>query len=136
MLTQVGYDGFGLTMMEGIIDYQKDMTTAVTKDDMYIITKRGKKKISNTTVGWQLLVQWRDQYESWIYLKYLKESHQIYAAEFAKARGIENEPAFAWWAPYTMQKRDVIPYEIKSRIRKTTHNLGIETPKRIEHGHR
>ena len=57
MLTQVDSDRFTLTMMEGIIDYWKDAATSVTKDDMYIVTKRGQKKIQNTIVGWQLLVQ-------------------------------------------------------------------------------
>ena len=68
MLTLVDFDGFTLTMMEGIIDYWKDAATEVTKDNMYIITKRVQNKTQNTTVGWQLLVQWRDQSESWIHL--------------------------------------------------------------------
>ena len=72
-------------MMEGIIDYQKDAATPVTNNDMYIVTKRGQNKIWKTSVGWQLLVQWRDQSKSWINFKYLKESHPIKMAEFAKA---------------------------------------------------
>ena len=32
-------------MMEGIIEYCKHATTAVTKDNMYIVTKRGQNKI-------------------------------------------------------------------------------------------
>jgi hypothetical protein len=42
MLTKVDSDGFTLTMMEGIIDYQKEDTTAVSKDDMYVVTQRGQ----------------------------------------------------------------------------------------------
>ena len=38
--------------MEGIIDYRKEAATAVTKDDMYIVTKNGQKNIRKTTVGW------------------------------------------------------------------------------------
>ena len=72
MLTQVDYDGSNLTIMEGIIDYQKDTEKSVTKDDMYIVTKRGQKKIWDTTVGWKLLVQWQDHSESWIHFNYLK----------------------------------------------------------------
>ena len=34
MLTQVDYYGFTVTMMEGIIDHQKDVAAAVTKDNM------------------------------------------------------------------------------------------------------
>ena len=72
MLTQVDSDRFTLTMMEGIIEYWKDAATSVTKDDMYIVTKRGQKKIWDTTVGWKLLVQWQDHSESWIHFNYLK----------------------------------------------------------------
>ena len=63
----------------------QDTATYVTKDDMYIVTKRVQQKIQKITVGWHLLVQWRDQSESWIHLKDLKKSHQIEVAEFSKA---------------------------------------------------
>ena len=58
MLPQVDSNGFTLTMMEGIIDYREDVVTDVTKDDMYIVTKRGQKKILKRTAGWKSLVQW------------------------------------------------------------------------------
>ena len=54
-------------------------------------------------------------------------------AEFARARGIDDEAAFAWWVPYTLRKRDVILSKIKARIRKTTHKYGIEIPTSVEH---
>ena len=38
----------------------------------------------------------------------MKEAHPIEVAEFAKAHGIDSEPAFAWWVPYMLRKRDVI----------------------------
>ena len=38
-------------MMEVIIDYRKVAATAVTKDEIYIVTKSGQKKIAKTTVG-------------------------------------------------------------------------------------
>ena len=135
MLTQVDSDGFTITMMEGIIDYRKDAVAAVTKDDVYIVTKRGQKKIWKTTVRWKLLVQWRDQSESWFHLKDLKESNSIEVAEFYKARGIAEEPDFAWGVPYTMQKRDIILSAIKSRICKSTHKYGIDIPTSIDHVH-
>ena len=122
--------------MKGIIDYQKDAETYITKDNMYIVIKHAKKKIRKTAVGRQLLVQWRDQSDSWVHLKDLKEPHLIEVSEFYKDRGIAYEPSFAWWVPYTMRKRDVILSAIKSRIRKTTHKYGIWIPRSIEHGHR
>eukprot|EP00980_Cylindrotheca_fusiformis_P000893 scaffold235_cov88-Cylindrotheca_fusiformis.AAC.1 len=58
----------------------------------------------------------------------MKESHPVETAEFARARGIDKEPAFAWWVPYTLRKRDIILSKIKSRIRKTNRKYGIEIP--------
>ena len=136
MLTQVDSDGYSLTLMEGIVDYRRDEAGAVSKQDGYVVTKRGQKQLRKTTVGWSLLVRWKDQSESWVPLKDMKESHPVEVAEFAKARGIHEEPAFAWWVPYTLRKRDVIIAAIKTRIRKTTHKYGIEIPTTIEHAYR
>jgi hypothetical protein len=136
MLTQVDSDGYSITMMKGIIDYKKDNAVAVPKSDMHVVTSRGQKKMRKTTVGWKLLVQWADDSESWIALKDMKEAHPVELAEFAKAREIADEPAFAWWVPYTMRKRDIILSKIKARIRKTTHKYGVEIPTNIEHAYR
>ena len=51
---------------------------------MYIVTKRGQKKLRKTTCGWKLLVKWKDKTESWIPLCHMKESHPVEVAEFAK----------------------------------------------------
>jgi hypothetical protein len=50
----------------------------------------------------------------------MKESHGVQTAEFATAQGIEKEPAFAWWVPYTLQKRDVIVSAAKANKRPLT----------------
>jgi hypothetical protein len=133
MLTQVDSDGFSLTMMEAIIDYRRDEAVAVPMIDKYVITSSGQKRLRKTTVGWSLLVKWTNESESWIPLKDLKESHPIETAEFAKARSIADAPAFAWWVPYTLRKRDIILSKIKARIRKTTHKYGIEIPTSLKH---
>ena len=64
MLTQVNSDGFTMTMMDDIIDHQKDAAMTVSKDDMYVTTGRGKKYKRITTCGWKRLVQWKDGSES------------------------------------------------------------------------
>ena len=87
-------------------------------------------------MGWELLVKWRDQRESWVRLCELKKSHPIETAEFAMARGIQDQPAFAWWVPFTLGKRDGIVYAIKSRVRKVTRKNGIEIPLDVEHAGR
>ena len=47
-----------------------------------------------TTRGWILLKQWKDETESWVPLKYLKESHPVEAAEYEKYCGIADETDF------------------------------------------
>ena len=54
-------------------------------------------------------------------------------AEFAVAAGIDNEPAFKWWVPYTLRKKQQIISAIKTRVRKVTHKYGVELPKSVEH---
>jgi hypothetical protein len=133
MLTQVDADGYSITMMDAIIDYRKDESIAVPKSDKYVVTKRGQKKLRKTTVGWSLLIKWADTSETWIPLKDMKESHPCKTTDFAKARGIDDEPAFAWWVPYTLRKRDIILSKVKARVRKTTHKYGIEIPTSVKH---
>ena len=86
-----------------------------------------------TTCGWKFLVLWKDGSETWVPLRDMKESHPIEVAEYAKSRGIDKEPAFAWWLPSTLRKSDIIISAINTRIRKNTHKYGIEIPRNIRH---
>eukprot|EP00957_Ditylum_brightwellii_P075980 5775218-Ditylum_brightwellii.AAC.1 len=114
--------------MESVVDYNKDEAVAVAKNNMYVATPQGKKRARKTTQGWRLLVHWADGIKSWIPLKDMKELHPIEIAEFAKARGIHDKPAFAWWISYVLRKRDIILSKLKAQIQKTTHKYGIEVP--------
>ena len=77
MLSQVDEEGFSLTMMEAIVDFKKDESVAIPKDDKYLITHRGQQRLRKTTKGWSLLIKWKDQSETWIPVKDLKESHPV-----------------------------------------------------------
>ena len=99
ILTQVDCDRHSLMLMEGIVDYRKDESVAINMDDKYIITKTGQQRLRKTMARWDLLVQWKDNTESWIKLSVMKELHSFVTAEFAKVRGISDEPAFCWWVP-------------------------------------
>ena len=135
MLTQVDSEGYSLSLMDSIIDHQSDLSQAILMEDKYIMTKSGQKRLRKTTKGWKLLIKWKDKSKAWINLADMKEAHPVETAEYARARGISNEPAFAWWVPYTLRKREVILAAVKNRIRKTTHKYGIEIPRDIEHAH-
>ena len=108
MITQVDSDGFTITTMKVIIDHEKDETTAISKQDMYITTSRGQRRLKKTITGWKLLVEQMDGSESWNPFTDLKESYPVDLAEYYRARGISDEAAFTWWVPYTLKMRDVI----------------------------
>jgi hypothetical protein len=62
----------------------------------------------------------------------LKESNPVKVADFAISEGIDDEPAFAWWIPFTLRKRDRIIAFVNSRITKTSHKYGCEIPHTIK----
>ena len=132
LLSQVDSEGFSASTFAGILDWRKN-SNAVEKKDRFLVTKRVQRRLKQTTLGWDLLVAWKDGSETWIPLKNLKESNPVDVAEFAKARGIDDEPAFAWWVPCTLRKRDLIISKVKARIRRTTHKCGVEIPRDVEH---
>ena len=131
MYSQVDADGHHFTILDEIIDH-KCNEQAVTKDDMYVVTPRGNRKLRKTTIGWELRVLWKDGSTQWITLKELKESNPVDVAVYAKANNINEEPAFLWWVPYTLRKRDVIIAAVNSRVTKVTHKYGIRVPRSVK----
>jgi hypothetical protein len=120
-------------LMRSIFDYKKDDATAVPMKDKYLVTRSGQKRLRKTTQSWSFLVNWKDGTESWVKLAELKDSYPVELADLAKARGIADEPAFGWWVPHTLRRRNAILLAVKARVRKKTHKYGIEAPKIIGH---
>jgi len=77
-------------------------------------------------------VKWKDESTSWETLADLKESYPIQVAEYAVYQSIDNEPAFAWWVPYTLRKRNQIIAAVNKQYIKRTHKFGIDVPKTIK----
>ena len=113
--------------MSCIVGHKRD-GSALGTEDAYIKIKSGKLKQRQTTVGWTFHIKWKDGSMNWVPLSTLKESNPVDIADYVVARGLEKEPAFAWWVPYTLRKRDVIVLSINSRVRKRTHKYGIAVP--------
>ena len=111
--------------MEAILDHKRD-GTAVPMADKFFNTKQGKLTQRHTTVGWSFLIKWKNGPKEWVNLKVLKESNPVDVAEYVTVRGIEQEPAFAWWVPYTLCKRDVILSYVYLLARIASHKYGIE----------
>jgi hypothetical protein len=89
-----------------------------------LTTRSGQRRLRKTTQGWELLVAWKDGTESWVRPFTLKDSYPVELAEFAKARGIDNEYAFALLVPNTIRRRNAILSTVKARFQKKTHKFG------------
>ena len=130
MLSQCDLDGNQYLLLDSIVDYRSD-GHVVKANDMYV-TVNGRKHAKKTTQGWHLCVQWKDGSTSWERLADLKCSNPVEVAEYAVAQGIAHEPAFAWWVPHTIRKRNFIVAAVTKRYHKRTHKFGIHVPKTIE----
>jgi hypothetical protein len=128
--SQVDDEGRQQMLLDEIVDHRTD-EDAVAQNDGFII-HNGRSSQKRTTKGWQLCVQWKDGSTSWERLADIKESYPVQAAEYAVARDLVPQPAFVWWVPYTLKKRDRIIAAMNSRTLRRTHKFGIELPKTVE----
>lgn len=62
----------------------------------------------------------------------MKESYPVEVAEYAVAQSIDNEPAFVWWVPYTLKKRNRIIAAVSKRYHKREFKYGFRIPKTVE----
>ena len=130
MWSQCDMDGNQYVLLDAIVDHKRD-SNAVSKADKYIQV-RGRNHLRKTTKGWHLCVEWKDGTTTWERLADVKESNPVQVAEYARANGIDDEPAFAWWVPHTLKKRDRIIAAVNKRYHKPTHKFGIRVPKTVE----
>ena len=129
--SQVDEEGYTHYMLNEIIDHRKD-DSAVSKEDGFVITKSGRKYPRRTTKGWQFCCKWNDESTSWHTLKDVKESHLLQVAQYAIDNGLVDEPAFAWWVPHTVKKRDRIIRAMKKRYFRIHQKYGIQIPKSVQ----
>ena len=113
LYSQVDQEGNSFAVLSGLVDHRKD-GTAVKLDDAKI---PGTNKLRRTTKGWQLLAEWRDGSLDWLPLADLKESYPVQVAEYAVNNKIASEPAFAWWVPHVLKRRDRIIKKVQKRYR-------------------
>ena len=134
LYSQVDDDGRRYMILDEIVDHRKT-DEAVPVEDSFIENKYGKRTRRLTTKGWSFLVNWKDGRQSWIPLKDIKESNPIEIAEYVTSRSIQKEPAFAWWVPYTLKKRDRIISAVRNKVKQQSHKYGIEIPRSVQHAY-
>jgi hypothetical protein len=127
---EVDAEGNHFLIMDEITGHKAD-ENAIGKDEQWIqIGSNGQMR--KMTEGWQLQVLWKNGTTTWEWLRNLKESNPIKVAEYAIAQGIAEDPAFTWWVPFVLKKRDRYISAIGTRYQKRTHKFGIEVPRTIK----
>ena len=135
LFAQVDQEGNRHVLLDELIDYRVN-SLEVKLQDAFITTGTGMRRRCETTIGWDLLAQWKDGSTNWVSLKDLKEAYPVQTAEYAVAAKIAMEPAFAWWVPYTLKKRNRIISKVRSKYWLRTHKFGIRIPKSVEEAKR
>ena len=107
MYSQCDPDGHEYILLDEIVNHRRT-DTAIKLPDQKVMCANGRTYLRRSTIGWQLCCQCKDGSSSWVNLADLKESHPIEVAEYAKILGIDHEPAFNWWVPHILKKRDRI----------------------------
>ena len=107
----------------------KKNARAISIQDGYDISCNGNRTPKRTTVGWEILVEWRDGSTAWVSLKDLKDTNPVELAEYAVANKIAEEPAFQWWADFCLRQRNIMISKVKAKYWRMTHKYGIRLPK-------
>jgi hypothetical protein len=94
MFAKCDADGNQHLLLDSIVDHKTNDKAVKFADRFQVIN--GKQYQKKTTAGWKLCAEWKDGSTSWEELADLKESYPVEVAEYAKAQGIDHEPAFAW----------------------------------------
>ena len=131
LYSQVDSEGRELLAFKEICDHRKN-ARAISIQDGYDISRNGNRTPKRTTVGWELLVEWRDGSTDWVPLKDLKDTNPVELAEYAVANKIAEEPAFKWWVDFCLRKRNRMINKVKAKYWRTTHKYGIKLPKTAE----
>ena len=127
---QVDEEGYHQKMLLEISDHRV-LKDAISKDKGTFYTDRGLERKVRTTKGWELYVTWKDGPGDWISLKDLKNCYPLEVVDYAMAKEIQDELAFAWWIPWTLKKRTHIISMVKTKYWDKTHKFGIKVPKSI-----
>ena len=135
LFSQVDDEGNRFVMLDSIVDHRVN-GEELQKDHAFIISSNGGKRRKETTKGWEILLQWKDGSTTWETLKDVKECYPVQLAEYSHHRTISEEPAFAWWVPHVLKKRNRIISKVKSKYWTRTHKFGIRIPKTVEEAKR
>ncbi len=137
IFAKVDDEGREYLLLDSIIDHKRDESVALNESNGFNVKSNGTRVAKQTTQGWKFLLRWKDNSENWVDLKDLKESNPLEVADYVQGHGLLTEPAFAWWVPHSLKKRERIISKLStSKYWRTTEKLGITVPRSIEQAYK
>jgi Reverse transcriptase (RNA-dependent DNA polymerase) len=124
---QVDSEGRVHRMIEEIVEHKKTKG-ALTQEEFE--QRKGQKR--QTTKGWKICIKWKDGSLSWERMVEIKEGYPIELAEYVVANNLQHEPAFSWWVPEVLKRRQRLISKVKTRYLRKEEKLGIELPKSVK----
>ena len=107
----------------------------MTISEHKFVDSRWKQQYKRSTKSWEVCVRWKNGSTTWEKLSNFKECYPVQTAEYSVTNDIGTEPAFNYWFPHTLKKRDSIMSIVKkqqTKYLKKTHKFGIEMPKTVK----
>ena len=123
-------NGDHILLFDAIVDHKKN-DKAMTRTEQKFVDSRGKQQYKRLTKSWEVCVRWKNESTT----SDFKECYPVQTAKYAAKNDIDTEPAFKYWVPHTLKKRDSIISLVKkrqTRYLKKTHKFGIEIPKTVK----
>ena len=84
------------------------------------------------TKGWLLCIEWKGGTTSWEPLVSLKGYNTVEFSEYAMSRELQDEPAFAWWVPCTINRCTRIISTVNDRYHKRTKKFAVRITKTVD----
>ena len=127
-------NGNHILLFDAIVEHKKN-DNAMTRIEQKFVDSKGKQQYKHSTQVWEVCVRWKNGPTTWEKLSGFTECYPVQTAEYAVTNDIDNEPAFNYWVPHTLKKRDSIISLVKkkqTRYLKKTHKFEIERPKTVK----
>ena len=134
MYSNIDSDGYDVGFIDSIIDHRVDDAVITKKTSP--LKNKSKKIPTITTDGWDLKIKWCDGTTTWSSLVYLKEADPVLVADYAVQHNLVDAPAFVWWVPHVLRKRDRIVNNVKVGIRRMETKFGVHVPRTVDEAHK
>jgi hypothetical protein len=130
LYSQVDDKGRQYLILQEIIDHKRT-NEALSDEQIFQVSHNGNIHHRMTTKGWKLCVSWVDGSTSWESLADMKNSFPVQVAEYVIAHQLRDLPAFRWWVPDVIKRKQRMIKAVKTRYLKRTHKYGIRLPKLV-----